>query len=146
MLKLEDLIPEGSEFKLRITGKTYKLRPFSMQDELWIQKTFGDGIHDIFKKLKMQEICRITFHQLEDKSEFTKREVKFVNEEGDSTVQTLGGVELLFSLISGTDEKIEIVNALLATIGLSRPVVQKLEEADRLEKEKKSLATETTGQ
>lgn len=128
MIKLEDLVPEGSEFTLKSTGLTYKLRAFTMQDEIWIAKTFGEGIKDIFEKARMQEICRIVYHQLENKEDFCKREVKIINEEGEEVTGQVGGVDLLISLISGMDEKLNIINALLATIGISRGVMEKLQE------------------
>lgn len=128
MIKLEDLVPEGSEFTLKSTGLTYKLRAFTMQDEIWLAKTFGEGIKEIFEKAKMQEICKIVFHQLENKEDFCKREVKIINEDGEEVKGTIGGVDLLISLISGMDEKLNIINALLATIGISRGVMEKIQE------------------
>lgn len=144
MINLEDLVPEKSAFKLKIPNKEYTLRPFNLEDEVWLQKKYGNEIESIFKELRIKEICEIAFHQLEDKSDFKKREVKFVNDEGDELVEIKGGVDLLYSLVSGFDEKIAIINALMATIGVSRPIVEKLTKEDG---EKKSETTaEQTGQ
>lgn len=134
-IKLEDLIPEEAEFTLALTKKTYKLRRFTLEDELWLKNRFGDELEKVFREIRMKEICQIVFHQLVDKSEFLKREVKIINEEGDEITETKGGAELLFCMISGMNEKLEIFNALLATIGISRPIQEKLAKEDS---EKKS--------
>lgn len=141
MLKFEDLIPQKAEFTLRITGKTYTILPLTAADEIWLQQKYGSGLEKILKEIRIQEISEIVFRQLEDKSDFIKRTVKIVNEVGDEVSKDLGGVDLFRSIISGVDEKLAIYQALLQTIGISRPVIDKLTSEDS---EKKSL--QTTGQ
>jgi hypothetical protein len=147
-IKLEDLVPEGATFALKKTGKTYRLRPVSLSDELWMNRTFGAEIESVFRQIKMKEICRIVFHQLEeeDKVDFLAQDVTIINEEGEKITQRIGGAELLFILISGYAEKISIFQALLATIGVSRPMLDKLEQ-DITSTEKKTVegATGLTG-
>ena len=141
-LKLEDLIPQTAEIKLRnLPDVPLKLRPISMADEIWLKQKYGDKIESIFNELKMREICEMVYHQIEDKNLFVKRDIKIVNEDGDEQVIKLGGVELLLMLISGTQEKIEMVQALLQTIGISRPMLEKLAS----DEEKKNLAIPSTG-
>jgi hypothetical protein len=139
MIKLEDIVPQGATFTLSRTKKTYRLRPVSLADEIWLNKEFGAQIETIFREVRMREICRIVFHQLEEesKADFAKQTVTIMNEEGDKVSETKGGAELLFCLIAGFAEKMEIFNALLQTIGISRPMVEKLVAED----EKKSQAS-----
>lgn len=146
-IKLEDLVPEGSEFTLKKTGKTYRLKPITLHDELWLQKTFGDEIEKIFRQIRMKEVCRIVFHQLEeeDKEDFLSREVTFINEEGEKQSVKMGGAELLFALISGHAEKVKIFEALLRTIGISRPLMEKLEADTKAEEAQKKTQDNPTG-
>jgi hypothetical protein len=140
-IRLEDLIPEGAEITLKKTGKTYRLKPISLSDELWLNKTFGAELDSIFRQIKMKEVCRIVFHQLEDedKEDFLARDVTIINEEGEKATHRIGGAELLFILISGYKEKLEIFEALLKTIGISRPVMEKLKQEETPETEKKRV-------
>ena len=137
-IKLEDLVPTGASFTLRKTGKTYRLNAISLGDEMWMQETFGEGLSAVFSKMKMKEVCRILFHQLveEDKADFAATDVVFMNEEGETLRKRVGGAELLYIQVSGFAEKIEIFEALMQTLGCSRPVLEKL---TGVEREKKSL-------
>lgn len=123
-IQLEDIVPQGASFHLKKTDKTYHLNPVMLSDELWMQQTFGAELEIILKEVRMKEICRIVFRLMtdEDKQDFLKKEVQFINEEGDSMTKSIGGAELLFLLVSGFNEKIAIFEALLRTIGVSRPI------------------------
>jgi len=122
-MDLPDLLPKPSRFHLRLVNRWFTTRPITLEDEIWISDTFGDDIKDIFETVNMKEISRIAFNQLEieDKKFFKKQEVEFVSEEGEETHKTIGGVELFNSLVSGIEEKNGIIQALLDTIGASRP-------------------------
>lgn len=139
-LKLEDIIPQASEFTLSATGKTYRLRPISLDDEVWLKQTFGESIKEVFEEVKMFEVCRIVFHQMEPESQkdFIKQNVKIVNEEGDSETLNIGGYKLLFSMVAGTREKMDMFKALLQTIGISRPILDKIGKVE-LEKKNEEL-------
>jgi hypothetical protein len=125
-IRLEDLIPQAASFTLKKTGNTYHLRPINLQDEIWLKKAFGDQIDVIFREVRMPEICRLVFHQLEDadKEEFLAKNVTIINEEGEKLTVRMGGAELLFASISGHAEKIKIFEAILQTIGVSRPMLE----------------------
>lgn len=144
-IRLEDIIPEGATFTLRKTGKTYRLNPVNLSDELWMSNTFGERLDDIFKNIRMKDICRIVFRLMDedDKQDFAAKDVAFMNEEGETLEKRMGGAELLFVLVSGYAEKIEIFQALLTTIGVSRPMQEALEEADAEGGEKKSQLKQT---
>jgi hypothetical protein len=143
-LQLEDLVPQESEFKLRKTGKTYCLREVTAADEGWFQKTFGESLVKRFENLESECVCRIAFRLMveKDKQEFASQTVTIMNEEGETVEIRLGGWELFMHYVSGLAEKVEISKAVLQAIGVSRPVLDKIEE----EEIKKKLITEPTGQ
>jgi hypothetical protein len=143
-IKIEDIVPKGSSFFLRANQKTYRLNPFTLADEIWMSETFGKSIQEVFSEVKMKEICRIVFRLMneEDKQEFAAQTVKIMNEEGESMEIRRGGAELLCLLVSGFNEKIAIFQALLDTLGVSRPVVEKISQSE--DQKKNPIATAAT--
>jgi hypothetical protein len=149
-LKLEDLIPQSAEIHLSSTGKSYKLRPFSLEDEAWLSRRFGKDLPAIFSEMRMADIAEIAFHQfeLEDKRQFVAQEVTIVDEAGNERTERMGGAVLFRMMIRGLKEKNELYAALLQTIGISRPVQDQL--AADVSSEKKriedNLKSEPTGE
>lgn len=144
-LKLEDIVPRPSSFTLS-NGKVYHLRAVTLGDEVWMAQEFGgEKLRAIFDRGEMLPICRIVFRLLseEDKAEFAKQTVTIMNEEGDSMQETLGGYRLLYTRISGFSEKQAVLTALLETLGISRPTLEKIEAAMVEDAEKKSLSLPT---
>lgn len=134
--KFEDLIPKTGEFTLsQLPNHTIKLKPFSAADEIWLLDRFGGRLQEIFLKAKVREICEIAFHQMEDKTPFIKQEVDLVDEEGNVSKQSLGGVSLLMALILPKQELEPVIMALMQTIGVSRPMVEKQYEEDQKKKQ-----------
>lgn len=125
-IELKDLNPQGAEIKLRKTGKTYRLRPVNLADEKWMAETFGKELESVFRDIHMVKIMRIVFHQLEheDKADFKQQDVEFMNEEGVTITKKIGGAELLFWMIEGMEEKIQIFQALMTTIGISKAMLE----------------------
>lgn len=135
-LSLEDLRPQESEFYLRKTDKTYKLRAITLRDEKWLASTYGARLKEIFEQVQMDEICQIVFRLLsdEDKKDFAIREIEELNEKGEKIKVKRGGVELLQDQITGIAERIVIIKALAQTFGVSRELQEEL-----AKEEKKSL-------
>lgn len=121
------------------------MRPLNLEDELWLKTEFGEELQKVFSEVRIKEICRIAYRLLENKEAFSKQKVTVVNEEGETAEVEIGGVKLFYSLVSGMDEKLEIVKALLATIGISRPMQDKMI-ADEMEEQKKNLEMRLTGE
>jgi hypothetical protein len=142
-IELKDLNPQGAEITLRKTGKTYRLRPVNLADEKWMAETFGNDLEKIFRDIQMVQIMRIVFHQLEheDKVDFRQQDVEFMNEEGVTITKKIGGAELLFWMIEGMEEKIQIFQALMKTIGISRAMI----DGELTDEEKKSPVSLQTG-
>ena len=105
-------------------------------------KRFGSDISKIFRELQMMPIAEMAYHQMIDRSDFVKQKVKFINDEGEEAFHEIGGIKLFFSMIQGMNEKITIVQALMATIGISRPMMEKMVEGS--EEKKSPLVQPTT--
>lgn len=135
MINLEDLTRTTSEFKLS-SGEVFKLRACTLADESWMQRTFGKDIESIFKDVKMDELSRIVFHMMdtESRSKFLSKEIEECDEEGNKSVVKIGGVALFRTHIIDTRDKMAVLESLLETIGISRPVQKEL-----MDEKKKSL-------
>ena len=131
-LSAESFVPKTSSFKLASNNKEYQLRAVTLDDELWIQDTFKQNIGDLIAKTDMSAITRVVYHLIVDKSDFKNTTVTIMNEEGESKTQALGGVKLFRYMINGgPNEQIEIIKALLETIGFSRPMQEEYTEKKR---------------
>lgn len=125
-MDLKDLKPTNVKLKLSSTGREYTLRHISLADEIWIQEEFGDRFNEIFKEdsIDMVSLARIVFHHIEDKSDFIRKEVTLVNEEGEEEVHVLGGCKLLQTMITGMEDKIEMISAFNKVMIASRPDIK----------------------
>lgn len=140
-MKLEDLVPQSSEFFLSLPNRAYTLRPCTLADEAWLQKTYGAKLQAVFTNMQTQELCKIAIHLMndKDKEEFAIRTVTFLDEAGKRLSMELGGWQMLMTLVTGMMEKKAICEAVLQTVGLNRPILEKLgAEADAEDPEKKS--------
>jgi hypothetical protein len=146
MLDLEDLIPRESEFTLSATGKTYKVRPIALSDEIWIKKKYGAEITAVLKERNLEEISKIVFHLMteESKADFTSRTVTFMNEEGESASEVRGGAALFMCLIKGNAEKVAIIKALLEVFGVSRPAIDSVMDTGEEKKRKKQTGAKSS--
>lgn len=110
-LDLNDLQPAEAPFSLS-NGKTYTLKKFTLATQIWLQRKFGqENIQGIFTELKIPEISEIVFYLLKDKQDFKT-------------------VEDLQENIVTQKDRVELIQALLTTIGLSQPVLEKLNESE----------------
>lgn len=143
-IRLEDVKPARTTFTLPTSGTTLTFRPFSLDDEYWMNQEYGSGIEALFKECNFKEIFRIAFRMIENKEVLKKRTVKFINEDGDEKEMEIGGIKLLHALSYGFEEKMLILTSLLNCIGISRPMMDELAKADQ-EDQKKSLELKQTG-
>jgi len=126
-MNLGELNPKGSTFKLKSSKKAFTLRPVSLLDEDWLDKTYGsEKVAEIFAVVDITEIARIAFQLMkpEDRLFFKTQEVITLNEDGSEEGLTLGGLELFKRMIVGNEDKVAILNSLLDTIGASRPIIE----------------------
>lgn len=147
-MDLVNIVPKESSFKLKIKNdkgeeydKSFHMRSINLNDEIWLQKEYGTAIGKVFEEVNTKEISRIVFRLMEDEDKlfFAKRDIITVDEDGNKQELTIGGLKLLRYMISGWEEKIAVLNALLENIGLSRPDEKDDSESDG--EEKKSQAS-----
>lgn len=125
-IELSDINPQPAE--IMIGGEQYTLRKFDLDDECWLRETFqGQAIFT--EKMTTEQMCRIAFHQLttKDKEKFQAVDVDIVSDDtGEKMTTKIGGWKLFRAKISGPGEKLIIFKALLHTIGISRPMLNKI--------------------
>lgn len=127
-LTLEDIVPEATEFVVS-NGKTFRLNKMNIVDSQWLNKTFGqEGMNRIFKQLEIDGIVRMAWRMLssEDKQGFVAREFTEVQEDGTELKIKRGGVELFKAEFQGPMDLLALLKALLRTIGISQPILDKL--------------------
>lgn len=140
-MKLEEIIPKRTELKLSSSKKVYHLRPVSLEDEIWMHEQYGDELQKIIGEMRTKEVCRIAYRLLEEKEDFLEKNVTLVDERGKKVTEKRGGIELLYCMMLGLDDKMAVLRALLAAIGISRPMLDKV----IAEEEKKRARIAATG-
>lgn len=146
-ISLEDLLPQSAE--LELNGRVFTLRPIDLDDQVWLRNKFGDEkLNFIFQNQEMESISQIVYHQLsyEDKLELKAVEINDIDDDGNEIVLKVTGPMLLRKMIKGPIDSLKVVNALLHTIGISQPVLDKLAEQEIKKKEpmKKKTAKKKT--
>lgn len=145
-MKLEDLKPKPSKFYLSKTQKEYKLRPWTLQDQIWMNQEYGDKIKDIFSEenVDIVAISRMAYRLLTDKSDFKATEVKDIDEDGNEVTYNVGGYKLLINSVNDLEEQLALLSAVVECIGLSMPEVEELKKADiDTATEKKTVKSKT---
>lgn len=148
-MTLEDLIPKPAEFYLSKTDKTYKLRPFNIEDSTYLVSKYGkEGVERMLaeKTGTFLDKCRIVYLLLsdEDRADFQYSEKKGFDEEGrplDRKVSS-GPHKLCFA-VTGIVEVQEVTLAMLKTIGVSQPIIDKLEIKEAQKKTRKKSKRRT---
>ena len=127
-MKLEDLKPRPSKFHLSYNDKWYTMRPWTLNDQIWMNQEYGDRINEIFseKNIDIVAIARMAFRLLDDKSDFKAREFTAIDEDGNETTQTIGGYKLLIARVKTVKEQLELLTAVVECIGLSMPEVDEI--------------------
>ncbi len=109
-LTLDDLKPAESTFTLsEKQGVIFTLKKFTLADQIWAKRKFGDRLFEVLEKVEIEGIAEIAFHLLKDKTPFKDFE---------------GFTECIVT----TEDKIGVLKGLLATIGISQPIYDKLTE------------------
>lgn len=117
-----DLVPQEASFKLESKpGKIFTLNKFSLKQQIWMHKRFEtpERVAQIFRGLELGPIAEVVFHLLKDKSEFKDFD--------DFT-----------DCISSPVDKLEVIKAMMATTGVSQPILDEIEKKE-LEKRAKEI-------
>ncbi len=101
---LHDLQPQ--EAKLTLGNHSFILKKFSLAAQIWTEQRFGAGqIEGVFKNQRIPEISEIAYYLIVEKP------------------PTLTAFQ---ELVCTQQDKINLIQALLETVGLSQPVIEKL--------------------
>ncbi len=142
-LNLKDLKPTRAQFKLALfVDRDFHLKPFTLSDEIWLTDKFGTNLEKAFQDRK--SVCEIAWHQLEERNVFKKQKVKFTNDEGDELEVEQGGFQLFANSISGAEEQMEMIKAIMQTFGISKPMMDELNE--ELEKKNQEALNQQIGE
>lgn len=133
-MDLEQLIPERCVWKKKIKGENgereieFAFRPFNLEDESWLKRTFGDKLQAVLESMDMDAISRMAFRQLEldGKRELMKLKFIDIDEDGNEIELATTGPAKLCYVIEGYAEQIELLKILLRTRGFSMPVLEKI--------------------
>lgn len=125
-LDLNDLLPVEAPFELS-NGKKYTLKKFSLAVQIWMQQNFGgvDNIEAIFREQKLKEISEIVFYLLKEKGEFRT-------------------IEEFQEIICTQKDRVEILTALLKTIGISQPIMEQVTSGEAISLGQQTGAQVTT--
>lgn len=131
MYQLEDMVP--AEVPWDVTDKVGRemvltFRPFTVGDEAWLKREYGNKLQEVFEKFKIDEICRIAFHQLNKESKKVLFEIKFVDidEDGEEVELKLNGPNRVAMLVGGFKDQADLVKKLIETRGLSLPIIEEI--------------------
>lgn len=128
-MQLKDLKPRKASFFLSSMKKEYFLRAVTPNDSHEIEKHVGK-LEDSFKAGRVADLFKMAYILMEPEStlDFSKREVKFVDFEGNEKIESTGGYALFANLITGIDEQFAVLKACLVCMGLSDDYIDKLME------------------
>lgn len=135
-IDLDMLIPEPSTIQLVSNGglKQYELRAMNLRDEAWLTRTFGSDLSKIFAELQMEAISKIIFHLLVDKSDFAAEQRKEYDDDGLSKDVLVTGAERVMEGMVSKKHQLDVLQSLLKTMGVSRPVVEAIEKEEASKK------------
>lgn len=127
-IKLEDIIPAQSTFTLTKTNKVYRLRPPTLEDQVWIGKKFAtpQAMVDMINKRDWKTICEFVYHQMSmsARKDFLFGRVRLIDDEGRETVKEMTGPEKLLYQLT-TADGVSILKAINRCIADSNPMVEK---------------------
>lgn len=124
-MKLEELIPENPIFHLKKTGSSYELRPPNLEDRVMITRiSGGDDLKKIFEEARWDDICRIIYRLMLDKSDFLASKESSVDDNGFLVERMVDGPTKLMRAVTSQDESNKMVGALIAAITAGEPQVR----------------------
>lgn len=132
IIELNDIIPQEAEFFLKSKSKSFKLRKITLRDRAWIKDKFKDDIERIFSTTDFSNLIIIIYHQLTDecKKDFLAITRKCIDDDGVEKEIFVKGYELLSEAISDPKEIRDVMMAFMLTMGLSQPIIDKVQESE----------------
>lgn len=124
----------------------YTLRPVGLADEVWMKNKWGEDLQTIFKEINVGELSKLIYHQMTDadKAKLPGLKEKKPDDDGFEVEVITPAWKRIQNGIRGIPHQLEVYQALLCLIGLSRPVIDKLTKEEEKEVEKKSDVVDVT--
>ena len=125
-LTLNDLCPK--ETTLELNGKKYELKRFTLRAQAWAFDKYGpDKLNDLLSKQHLPTVAEILHYLLKDKTDFPT-------------------AEDLMECVATQHERVSLFTALLETIGISQPILDKIlkEEGESVPSKKSTGRKSTT--
>lgn len=117
-LKLQDLAPKESKFKLGdFPDKEFTLCRWSLRVKAWVLERYtSEEINQIFSTQKINDIALIAHYMLKEKDQF-------LDDKGAPTL------EAFLDCIVTVQDQVNVIKALLATVGIGEPEIEKINAA-----------------
>lgn len=130
-IRLEEILPQPAEFKLKKNGKTYHLRPYTLADAAWAHQRYGEErVANFFGTSPDPEMIYAFAYRLMDPKEqgdFEPKPCTFRDvDTGKETKGEIGGALLLGHMIEGPYEAKAILDSVKHAIGLSQSVLAQI--------------------
>lgn len=136
---IHDLVPEDASFSLHIfPDKFLWFSAFSLKYQMWAKDKYGVRIKAIFAEEQIKEICEIAWKLLKSETDFyIKPDTNVI------TKEAFRDFDHFIDSVRSTKDKIQMITALLKTIGFSQPVLEKAAEKIKSSEEeiKKKILT-----
>jgi len=144
-MDLSELKPRASRIFFSKLDRELILRPWTVEDQIWMQQEFKD-IQKIFdpKNSDILAICRIAYRLMVDKSPFVAEERASYDEDGNKITEKVGGWKKMATLLANVDEQIQLYTAITECIGVSMPEVDELK-VDIKKKVNEAMSQQQTG-
>ena len=146
-MELTDLKPRASKFYMEAIKRELKLRPWTVEDHIWLQQEYGkEKVQSIFNpdSVDMMAMCRIAYRLITDKSFFSVDVVETYDEEGNKITEKVGGWKKMAVMLSGVSEQVDLFTAITECLGVSMPEVEDIK-AD-IKKKVNQTMNQPTGQ
>lgn len=144
-MNLTDLIPETAKFSLSSTGKEYEIRTPNLEDRVEMMRLVGgseQNVVEVFTQKKWDQICKIVYRLMKDKSDFIAKRETFISDEGIKQEAMVTGPILLLRAIQTQLEAVQMLGALTAAMANGEPLVKEFIQNEV----KKNLALQSTGE
>ena len=126
-MELKDLIPEIAKFYLSSTGKEHELRTPNLEDRVEMVRFCGGKDADVlavFQEKKWDQICKIVYRLLIDRSDFIAKKSKIIDDEGIEREVLVTGPILLLRAVRSQSEAIHMLGALTTALSAGEPLVK----------------------
>ncbi len=127
-MDLSYIRPKEAVLKLGNPRREYTLRLINLDDENWIRENFGNKLQAALED--PNDLSRIIYRLIKDKSDFKVRGETIIDEEGNEVVEKIGGYMYLKKMVCGMKDKIAMITAFNEVLGVSRPVIDDIDVDD----------------